>query len=68
MVLQDRLNVDRRFMKLTVKEMKVIKGGAGISSSIINALVRGVNSIMDVGRYLGSGIRRLIEKETCIMK
>jgi len=55
-------------MKLSINEMKKIKGGTNLSSSIINALVRSVNSILDVGRYLGSGIRRLFEKESCALR
>ena len=46
-------------MKLTNNESKMIVGGARISASLINSLIRGINSFMDIGRYLGSSIRRM---------
>ena len=47
---------------MTEQELKQIVGG---SASYINALVRGVNAILDVGRSLGSAIRRLIDGSLC---
>lgn len=55
-------------MKLNNKELKQIKGGAGISSSLVNSLIRGVNSLLDVGRYLGSSIRRFAGGNTCPLR
>lgn len=52
-------------MKLSIIESKKIKGGTNLSGTIINALVKGINSIMDVGRYLGSSIRRSISNNIC---
>lgn len=46
-------------MILTKKESKMIKAGASISASLINSLIRGINSFMDIGRYFGSSIRRM---------
>mgnify|MGYP006916176278 CR=1 FL=1 len=46
-------------MKLKTSEEKNIIGGARISASLINSLIRGINSFMDIGRYLGSSIRRM---------
>lgn len=54
--------------KLNVKELKEIKAGASISATLINALVRCVTSVMDVGRYLGSSIRRITGKNSCPLK
>lgn len=54
-------------MKLTNNELKHIKAGA-MSASIINSLVRGFNSFMDIGRYLGGGVRRLFTGNICPLK
>ena len=50
---------------LTISELKKIKAGATFSASLINALVRGINSFLDVGRYFGSSIRRIIGGNIC---
>ncbi len=55
-------------MKLKTTELKQITGGASISSSLINSLVKGFNAFMDIGRYLGSSIRRLIGGNACPLK
>ena len=55
-------------MKLNKKELKKIKAGAAISSALINSIVRGINSFMDVGRYLGSSIRRFVGGNICQLK
>ena len=52
-------------MKLTNKELKNIKAGFSLSGTVINALVNGVKAFMDVGRYFGSGIRRLFGGKSC---
>lgn len=70
MVIQDHLIVDRKEknMKLNDKELKVIVAGAGISGTLINSIVKGVNSFLDIGRYFGSSIRRLIGGNICPLK
>jgi hypothetical protein len=55
-------------MKLTNKELKMIIGGATISGTLINSLIKGINSLLDVGRYFGSSIRRLIGKSACPLR
>ena len=52
-------------MRLSNSELKAIVGGAAISSSLINSLLKGANIFMDMGRYLGSSVRRIIEKRMC---
>ena len=69
--LQDHLSVGRRddiLKKLDISELKKIKAGATFSASLINALVRGINSFLDVGRYFGSSIRRFIGGNSCPLK
>lgn len=55
-------------MKLTNTELKQIKGGAGISAALLNALSRCINSFMDIGRYLGSSVRRMFGNSYCNMR
>ena len=69
MVLQGRLSADKEEkMKLKVNELKQIRAGAGLSGTLINALVRGFNCFLDAGRYLGSSIRRLRFSIFCPLK
>ena len=50
--------------ELTKEEMKLINGN-GISAALLNAISRGIISVTDLGRYLGSSFRRLFEKNMC---
>lgn len=50
---------------LSKKELLIIKGGAKISGAIINAAVRVIGVILEVGRSLGSAIRRGIARKAC---
>ena len=52
-------------MKLTNNELKAIVAGASITSSLLNSIVKGINAFMDIGRYLGSSIRRFSSKAIC---
>lgn len=49
---------------LKEEEMKSIVGGA-ITASWISALAKGINSILDLGRSLGSAIRRIQTGKLC---
>ena len=51
--------------KLERSEMLNIDGGSALSSTLISALTRAGNTIMDIGRSLGSAIRRLYEGTSC---
>ena len=50
--------------KIDTQELKQIYGGA-ISASMINYIVRGLDAIMEIGRSLGTAIRRLGENKLC---
>ena len=50
---------------MTIKELKQIKGGAAISGTLINGVVRGVSQFLDLGRSVGSAIRRIGEGNLC---
>lgn len=46
------------------KELKSIYGG-GISAAMINAIVRGATLLFEMGRSLGSAIKRGISRNYC---
>ena len=50
-------------MELEKQELQEIVGG--VNATYINAIVRGVNTILDIGRSLGSVIRRLTSGNLC---
>lgn len=49
---------------LKEEEMKNIVGGA-ITASFISAIAKGINSILELGRSLGSAIRRIQTGKLC---
>ena len=51
--------------KLRNEEMKKIKGGAGITSQMLNAIVKTVSIIFAIGQAVGSAIRRTTTKNYC---
>ena len=51
-------------MNLTDEKMKQIAGGA-ITSAMINALNKAINTIYELGKATGSAIRRIIKKSPC---
>ncbi len=51
-------------MKLGKKEMLEIYGGA-ISGTLFSSIVRGISAMLDLGRSLGSAIRRLTANRLC---
>ena len=51
--------------KLKIKEMQKINGGAGISSAVLNALMRTVSVMFTLGQAVGSAIRRVSGKNYC---
>ncbi len=51
-------------MKLENAQLIKVTGGA-ITSSMLNAVSRIIESIMDVGRSLGTAIRMIYSNRTC---
>ena len=51
--------------KLNKDELLKISGGATISASWLNAISRTVSTLMDLGRSLGTSIRRSISGKIC---
>ena len=50
---------------LTNEQLEGIKGGVNITGTFINALVRGIDVLLDLGRSLGSAIRRSRDNTLC---
>ena len=50
---------------ITDEELYSINGGIALNSSFINALATGAKIILEIGRSLGSAIRRSISGNTC---
>lgn len=53
-------------MILSEKELKQIEGGAfKITASFLNAISRGIETFLNLGRMIGSTIRRIGAKNLC---
>ncbi len=50
--------------KLNKNQMKNIKA-TGLNGTILNAILRGANIFIDVGRNMGSSVRRFVSKNLC---
>ncbi len=53
--------------ELSINELNSIRGGS-ISGTLINAFVRGIEAIVDLGRSLGNAIRRITSKSICPLR
>ena len=51
-------------VELNKKEMLRIEGG-GLSSSVLNALTKGIGLLFEIGQSVGSAIRRLQSGQSC---
>ena len=51
-------------MILKEEELRFIYGGA-ITGTFINAIIKGVNSFLDLGRSIGTAIRRIGAGSIC---
>lgn len=51
-------------MKLSEEELNKIYGGA-ISAALLNAFSRAISTILELGRTVGSSIRRFYSKNYC---
>ncbi len=51
-------------MKLEKNELIIIKGGA-ITSAMLTALARIFGTVIEVGRMIGTSIRRVVKKKYC---
>ena len=51
--------------KLNKKELRELYGGLSISATIITAFTNGIKTIFNIGKSLGSSVRRLSERKLC---
>ena len=51
--------------ELSNKELKKIEGGAGFTAALLNAASRAISTLMELGRNLGSALRRTINGSIC---
>ena len=52
-------------MELNKELLLSIEGGLNVTGSLIGSLTKAINSILDVGRGLGSAIRRISSGKLC---
>lgn len=55
-------------MELNKKELLCVVGGISITGTFINAIAKGISAILDLGRSLGTAIRRVSAKNICPLK
>ena len=51
-------------IELNKEELLLIEGGK-TSAALINSVVRGASYILELGRSLGTAIRRITSRKTC---
>lgn len=51
--------------QLKEEELKQIYGGASISAAMINNFIKGATFLLELGRSLGSAIKRAQSKNFC---
>lgn len=54
--------------KLDKEQMLKINGGTTISSAFISTLTRAGNVLLEIGRSLGTAIRRIYEGNPCSLE
>lgn len=52
-------------LELKDEELMNVDGGAGITATFLNSVSRAISTLMEVGRTLGSALRRTISGKTC---
>lgn len=50
---------------LNKKELLNVEGGSSITSGLISSLVKGASVFLEVGRSLGSSLRRIVSSRSC---
>lgn len=51
--------------KMDKSEMLKINGGTSISSTLVSAFTRAGSTLLEIGRSLGSAIRRIYDGSSC---
>lgn len=52
-------------MELNNEKMYDVEGGAAITSAMLNAISKAVNTIYELGKQTGSALRRIIKNSYC---
>lgn len=52
-------------MEINKSELVLIRGGGSITGTLINSFARGINVLLDLGRSLGTAIRRIGSNKLC---
>ena len=52
-------------MELNKNQLLSVVGGVSISGTLINSFVRGITAIFDIGRSIGTAIRRIRSGNIC---
>jgi hypothetical protein len=50
------------------EELVLVVGGSSLSGTVLNAVIRAVNVAFEIGRALGSAIRRIKSGQRCSVK
>ena len=50
---------------LSREELMCVTGGISITGTLISSISRGINTLLDFGRSLGSAIRRISSNNLC---
>jgi hypothetical protein len=50
---------------LSKEELIIIEGGLNITGTMLNSIIKGISTILDLGRSLGTAIRRLSTNKIC---
>lgn len=45
--------------------IKIYGGDSLISSALLNAITKGLDALLEIGRSIGSAIRRMYDKNLC---
>ena len=67
MVLLDHINVDK-VEHLNKYQLEQVVGGVNLTGSLITSFTKAITSLMDIGRSLGTAIRRVAGKSVCPVK
>ena len=51
--------------ELNNKELMNIEGGGSVTATFLNSVSRAISTILDLGRSLGSAIRRTVNNSIC---
>jgi len=56
-------------MELKQEQLKTVVGGATwLTSAMINAISKGINTLYELGRQTGSALRRIVKNKYCPIK